>query len=285
LIIDCFPYFKEKEILELRINLLSDKVDRFIICDGNYTQSGIPKEYSCKETLNELNLLSDKIKVVEVNLPGPEIEKNSWVRERMQRNAAAQYIEENSVCFVGDCDEIIDPNLIEYYSNVAKSNPNNILRVPLVYLTGRADLRVYDNCNNPRPWNTSFMCLTEHIKKYTLSEIRESYAMIKNNIEYKDIFITDNGSINDAGWHFSWMGNSEIMKEKCKSSMHVHDQVLGTVAPFGSDEMIDFIDNYSAEENLTDPLGRKDHILKKYPIDKLPQKIFDLPRVREFLLP
>ena len=69
MIIDCFPYFKEKELLELRINLLYDKVDRFIICEGNYTQSGIPKQYSCKKTLRELGINSDKIIVIEVNLP------------------------------------------------------------------------------------------------------------------------------------------------------------------------------------------------------------------------
>lgn len=285
MIIDCFPYFKEKEILELRIKLLYDKVDRFIICDGNYTQSGIPKEYTCKKTLKELGLESDKIIIVEVNLPGPELESNSWVRERMQRNAASQYVEENSVCFVGDCDEIIDPNLIDYYASMSRSYPNNIIRVPLVYLTGRADLRVYDEYENPRPWNTAFMCLTNHLKKYTLSDIRESYAMMRNDLDYSDVFITNNGKISDAGWHFSWMGNNDIIKEKCKSSMHVNDQVVGSVAPFGSNEMLNFMNSYIPKEYATDPLGRKNHILKKYSVDKLPKKIFELPRVKEFLLP
>lgn len=285
MIVDCFPYFNEKELLELRIHLLYDKVDRFIICEGNYTQSGIPKDFSCKKTIKDLNLPTDKITVVEVNLPSLKLEPNSWVRERMQRNAASQFIEDDSICFVSDCDEIINPDLIEYYSSVSKSNPNNILRVPLVYLNGRADLRVYDEYNNPRPWNTAFVCLTHHLKRYTLSEIRESYAMIKNNIDYKDIFITENGIINDAGWHFSWMGGRELIKEKCKSSMHVNDNVIGTVAPFGSDLMLKFMDTYSAKENETDPLGRKNHILKKYPKSNLPKKIFELPRVKEFLLP
>ena len=285
MIIDCFPYFKEKELLELRINLLYDKIDKFIICEGNYTQSGIPKEYTCKNTLKELGINSDKVIVVEVNLPGPELEKNSWVRERMQRNAASQFVEEDSVCFVSDCDEIINPDLIDYYSSMAKSYSNNIIRVPLVYLTGRADLRVYDENNNPRPWNTSFMCLTKHLKRYTMSEIREAYAMLKYNVEYSDVFITNNGETDDAGWHFSWMGNNEIMKEKCISSMHVQDHVIGSVGQFGTTEMINFINTYTPKENSTDPLGRKNHILKKYPLDKLPKKIFELPRVKEFLLP
>lgn len=40
-VIDCFPYFHEKELLELRINLLNYHVDKFIITDANCTHSGI----------------------------------------------------------------------------------------------------------------------------------------------------------------------------------------------------------------------------------------------------
>ena len=96
MIVDCFPYFKEKEILELRIKLLHNYVDKFIICDGNHTQSGIPKEYTCKNTLSELGINSDKIVVIEVDMPSLQDEKDSWVRERMQRNAAAPFIEDES---------------------------------------------------------------------------------------------------------------------------------------------------------------------------------------------
>ena len=285
MIIDCFPYFKEKEILELRIKLLHDYVDKFIICDGNHTQSGIPKKYTCKTTLKELGICSDKIIVVEVDMPSFEQEKNSWIRERMQRDAASSFIDEDAVCFVGDCDEIINPELIEYYSSIAKLYPNNIVRVPLVYLNGRADLRVYDENGNIRRWDTPFMCLKTHLEKITLSQIREAHAMQKSNIPFSDIFITENGKISDAGWHFSWMGNNEILKEKCKSSMHVQDYVIGSIGQFGTKEMIDFLDKYQARENSTDPLGRKNHILKKYPLEELPKIIFEIERVRKFLLP
>lgn len=285
MIIDCFPYFKEKEILELRIKLLHDYVDKFIICDGNHTQSGIPKDYTCKNTLKELGIFSDKIVVVEVDMPSLEQEKNSWVRERMQRDAAAPFIDDGAACFVGDCDEIINPELIEYYSSVARLYPASILRVPLVYLNGRADLRVYDENGYPRRWDTPFMCLRSHLDTLTLSQIRESHAMQTSDIPFKDIFITENGLIQEAGWHFSWMGNSEILKEKSKSSMHVQDYVIGSVAQFGTKEMMDFLEKYEAKENSTDPLGRKNHILNKYPIEELPKIIFEVERIRKFLLP
>ena len=53
-------------------------------------------------------------------------EPNAWVRERMQRNAASKFINEGDVAFIGDADEIINPDFIEYYAKMTKLYPNNI---------------------------------------------------------------------------------------------------------------------------------------------------------------
>ena len=268
-IVDCFPYFNEKELLELRINLLFDKVDQFIICEANKTHRGTPKSFTCKETLENLGLLLDKIQVLELDLPSYEEEPNAWVRERMQRNAAANLIQDDDIFIVGDCDEIINPDYIEYYTNVARQSPNNILRIPMVFLNNRADLRVYNSNNQPIPWSASFLCMKHHLQRYTLSDIRESYALSKNDIEYSDIFTYDNGIVEDAGWHFSWMGDSNRLKIKNESFLHWDEYSLQ--------------ENYIAKENSADCLGREDHILKKYSINLLPQKIFELKTVQDFL--
>lgn len=272
-IIDCFPYFNEKELLELRINLLYDQVDKFIICDADRTFSGKPKPFLCKDTIRELNLPEDKIQVIEVNLPKKSSQSwisDTWMRERMQRNAAAEFIEDGDVCYVSDCDEIIDPKFIKYYASVANDHQNNILRVPLVFLNVRANLRVYDQYNNPREWSSSYFCVKNHLKKHTLSDIRESKSF-GNLIDFPDIFITEHNKIENAGWHFSWMGDLNRLKTKCESFSHWNE--------------VSVLENYTASIDSTDPLGREDHILKEYPKYLLPSKIFELERVRNFLLP
>ena len=40
MIYDCFTYFNEDLILDLRFNILFDKVDYFVIIEGNKTHSG-----------------------------------------------------------------------------------------------------------------------------------------------------------------------------------------------------------------------------------------------------
>jgi len=271
-IIDCFPYFNEKELLELRINLLYDHVDKFIICDADRTHSGKPKPFTCNETIDSLGLPKEKIQIVEVELPlksSNAWESPNWLRERMQRDAASSFIEDDDICFIGDCDEIIDPKYLKYYSSIASQNPNNILRVSLVFLIGKADLRVYDENGNPREWNVSYFCTKNHLQKYTLSDIREAKSMSKP-IDFADIFVTENGNIVESGWHFTWMGDINRLKTKCSSFLHYDE--------------FEVSDNYSASINSTDPLGREDHILKSYPLSLLPQKIFDLNRVKNFLL-
>ena len=79
-IVNCFPYFNEKELLELRIKLLYDKVDQFIITDADRTHSGQPKPFTCIDTLKELGIPQDKITVVQVNVPSFEDElTSSWL--------------------------------------------------------------------------------------------------------------------------------------------------------------------------------------------------------------
>lgn len=268
-IINCFPYFNEKELLELRIRLLSDKIDLFIITDANKTHKGLPKEFTCKKTLQELNLLSDKIKIVEVDLPSYDEEPNAWVRERIQRNAASQYIEDDDVCIITDCDEIINPDFINYYVNITKQNENNILRIPMVFLMGGGDLRAYNQYNNPIPWTCPFICMKCHLDQYTLSDIRESNAIGTHHIKYTDIFASDDGKVYEAGWHFSWMGDLDRLNTKNSAFAHWGE--------------FNISEDYIAKENSFDPLGRTDHILKHYPTNFLPPIIFDLKTVKDFL--
>jgi len=270
-ILDCFPYFNEKELLELRINLLYDEVDKFIICDADKTHKGDPKPFTCKNTLQELGLLSDKIQVIEVNMPSYLENPNAWVRERMQRNAVEKYIESDDVCIISDCDEIINPKFVKYYANTAQQYPQNILRIPLAFLMCRGDLRSYDEFGNSVPWSAPYFCMKSHLQKYTLSDIRESYALSTNYVEYSDIFITENGIIEDAGWHFSWMGDENRIKIKNDSFLHWNE--------------VSVQENYIPKENSPDCLGRQNHILKKYSINLLPEKIFELNNVTQFLFP
>jgi hypothetical protein len=69
MIVDCFMFFNEKELLELRVSMMNNHVDKFLIADSNRTHSGIKKEFTCKKIIKELGLPEEKIEVIEVDIP------------------------------------------------------------------------------------------------------------------------------------------------------------------------------------------------------------------------
>lgn len=309
-IVDVFPYFNEDELLELRIKLLNNYVDKFIICEANRTHTGAIKEYTCKKRLKELNLLSDKVQVIEVDLSKYKKEDN-WGREREQRNAAAKFIDNNDVCFISDLDEIINPEFIKYYSELAIHNIEYIIRVPMVILCSRADLAECKNSGELEKTNCAFFCLRNHLENYTISEIRE-FDSFKTSSKFSNTFVLDNNVLENSGWHFSWMGDACRRKIKYKSFAHYYDkdnpesvlppnildefsskdpqtrqfllsEWLGRMLPFG-EKTEDYISSYIPKEGGFDALGRK-KILKKYPIEFLPKEIFNNKKIKNFLLP
>ncbi len=276
MIIDSFPYFNEKELLELRINLLYDYVDRFIIFDANRTHAGKIKEFTCKDTLNKLNLNSNKISVIELDMSNYDNVNDPWVRERLQRDSLSSYIEETDICIISDCDEIINPLLINEHKDFLSNNKDTLLFLPFYYLQHRADLHVSDDHGNLRGWNAAYVCTGKLIKKQTPSSIRENLTLGGSVDDWPypvSYIITPPGK--KSGWHFTWMGDIDRIITKKNNFAHAFDEGIKDYE----------IDLYNPDEGTTDYLGREDHILTKFDVSLLPGIIDNLPTVKEFLLP
>lgn len=295
-----------KEMLELRINVLNDYVDEFIICESNKSQSGIPIEYELEKTIDELNLPKNKIRVIKLNIPEDdeleilEIDKHNCydgndsnlnslrarVRERMQKDALLSVIgdyDDDTVFIHSDIDEIIKPNCVEYISNIVRNSLHVVIRIPLVHLEGRADLRVYiKDTDKPKEWTGMFLATKQHLKNATPTQIRSNVFN-----PYPINFITENNvRCEDLGWHFSWMGGSEYSKIKSKSFTH-YDDTFSYLASskYSAEDNEEFLENLSLKPGDISPSGDKNTVLKYYETDELPVEVFRIPRVREFLLP
>lgn len=292
-IVDCFMFFNEKELLELRLKLLKDHVDEFVISELNYTHSGIKKEFICKKIIEELQFTDKKISVIEVDIDGVKLEPSvidfenaseansskevhSWTRERLQRDAILNFIstkkyDDDTVFIMGDCDEIINPKFINYFSSVCRKNPNNILKIPLVLLEGRADKRLFENNKHCEWKNSLLMCTARQLRNGgTPTKMRSNVLN-----EYSPIWVTENNNLlEDCGWHFTWMGNKERKKEKARSFIHYAN--LNCINTISSDSL----KSISCDANLSHGF-----YLKDYPLQFLPKEIFSSPKVKEFLLP
>ena len=81
-IYDCFSYWDEDLLLDLRLNILDDYIDYFVIVEGNKTWQNNYKKF--RFNLEKFDKFKKKIIYIKVdNMPDG---KNPWVRENFQRN-------------------------------------------------------------------------------------------------------------------------------------------------------------------------------------------------------
>lgn len=303
-IVDCFPWFAPygEELLYLRVNLLKDHVDKFIIVESNKTHAGQPVERKFPEVARKLGLPIEKIIYIEHDIPETEdleildIDRRNAgnnsnnkdslyarVRERLQKDAvmlALRDFEKRDVFIYGDADEIIDPKHVKWLAKQCHNHPNMIIKVPLVYLQGRADLRVHHRDGRPLIWKRAmFFATKEQLLHCKLSNIR------CGNIQMRITFPTNKGIVQeDMGWHFAWMGTSAQRQTKADSFAHAFDSFKWHTEG-GYADYKQFVDTTEPVEGNIAPDSNEDHILKRYSHNDLPQLIFDTPLVKDFLLP
>ena len=135
-IYDCFMYFDEDMVLDLRLNLLDKYVKKFVITESTYLHSGNKKKLNFD--LKNFSKFKDKIEYIVIDHPPNDIKKineednqdiknskmldNSLKRENQQRNGlinGLKGVDDEDLILVSDVDEI--PNL----KNLNLSKINN----------------------------------------------------------------------------------------------------------------------------------------------------------------
>lgn len=222
-VIDLFSYCGEADVLELRLNILYEHVDQFIICEGDETTAGVRKvryfesqEERFKPWLHKIKYhimspFSDPLLQAysQVYLPIP-IEQHWWHREFIQKESmrfALTHLRDSDRVYVGDVDEIWDPSVV----------------LP----PGRSELEqlVYtyhlDNRSSEYWTGTSVMDYAD-IKRDTLDNLR-AYDERRRHMWAPKI---------KSGWHFTNIGGAEFVKRKIRSYAHQefnHPQILANV--------------------------------------------------------
>ena len=192
---DCFPFFNELELLEIRLNELNDVVDYFVIAEANVTHSGKPKPFNFENNKERFEKFLTKIIYIKVeDMP---VDSDAWTKERHQRDALTKGLTnctDDDTLIISDADEIPSPDFIKNYS--IDQGPK-WLKQSLYYY--------YLNYRLPEDWNQA--------KIIPYKEFKNGYTPCK--VRYADFPMADN-----AGWHFSYLGGTDRVIEKIESFAH-----------------------------------------------------------------
>ena len=284
-IFDCFMYFDEDIVLDVRLNYLDKYVDQFIIIESEYNHKG--EKRSPLFDINKFKKFENKIKYILTNDIPPGIENikiddneseiyrksifNAWKRENLQRNQISEGLsdaQEEDWVIISDLDEI--PNLSEI--KLKNINDNFVFfKQDMMYYKFNLRLENYT-------WIGSKACKMKNLespqwirdikdRKYSWWRVDTYFSKKK----YNDILFVENG-----GWHFSYLKKPKDIEKKLKSYLHHIDYDMNPVGEKGIQEMINnkkTIYNIKADqkENKFDGTNK----LNKININLLPSYILE----------
>lgn len=194
MIIDCFTYMNERDILKARINLLREVVDRFVIVEADSTFQGSPRQLDFPSVRSELGISDDAIRYVVVeNLPA---EHGAWACERITRDAimlGLDDVEPDALIILSDADEIIRPDVMLALEESLQSPAALEVR----YFTFRVNWE-WDNLRaDPRAARRRDLVSPHELRR-------------RKGIP----------TIDAAGWHISWLGDEVAIRAKLQSFSH-----------------------------------------------------------------
>ena len=245
-IFDCFSYLDEDLLLELRLNILDEYVDYFVIVEGNKTWQNNSKKL--RFDINKFDKFKKKIIYIPItDMPDGD---NPWVRENFQRNCISKGLvnaDEDDLIIISDLDEI--PNM----EQIGKFNPNMRYAVfKQKHFYYKINLQ---SQKNPF-WYGSKIC----VKKYLKSPQWLRNLKFKKRPFWRIDKHRLNNILESGGWHFCNLKSAEELLYKYKNLCETND-------PHVFKEKIDekYLNLNEIENKITlgkDIIGREDNYEK-----------------------
>ena len=284
-IFDCFMYFDEDLVLDVRLNFLNRFVDKFVIIESEYNHKGDKR--TPLFDINKFEKFKHKIQYILIDTIPSGIEKinlddnkneiyrksifNAWKRENLQRNQISKGLldaNEEDWVIISDLDEIPDLGQLDL-----KNINDNFVFFKQDMMYYKFNLKLDDYI-----WVGSKACKMKNLE--SPQWIRD----IKNNKyqwwrldtyfskrKYRNIFFVENG-----GWHFSYLKSPKDIEKKLQSYLHHIDYDQNPLGEKGIEKIINdkrTIYNLKADqrENKFDGANK----LIKIDINSLPSYIME----------
>jgi hypothetical protein len=197
-VIDCFTFYNEFKLLDLRLKELDQIVDQFVLVEATKTFTGQDKRLFFDEVKDRYN----KARIIHVVVDDMPSDTDAWGRERHQRNCISRGLDrislkDDDIVVLTDVDEIPDSLALEL---VSKACIDDCLVLEM-------DFYYYNlNCK----WEDKWM----HPKV-------SNYGKCKEMGDFETMRRWPcSMAIPHGGWHFSYFGDIDFIRNKIQSFSH-----------------------------------------------------------------
>ena len=247
-LIDAFMYFDEDLMLDLRLNILNDIVDTFVITEATKDHAGNDKK------------LNFNIKYFKKNW------ESAHLRDQFQRNSLARGFKDllsDDLIMISDIDEIPDPNKINEFQ-IKNKYGCFILKN---FQSKFNQINITEN-----NWSGTKICKKKYLRSpQWLRNIKTKKRPFWKFYKPKEPQLIFNG-----GWHFSYLKKPMDISNKIKSFAHQE---------FNKENFTDVNKIEKKIVNMSDIFGR-DYIYKRVELDEsFPKYILDnQEKYREWII-
>ena len=279
-IFDCFMYFDEEVVVDLRLNILDQYVDYFVIVESIFTHKGDKREL--KFNPDKFTKFREKIIYLVYDQEPKEIEEifqndseddksrkyilNAAHRENSQRNFISNGLREaesKDFILISDVDEI--PNL----------EAINLKTIDQKIVLFKQDMFYYKlNLKLPNLiWAGTKACRKKHLNSpQWLRNVKDKkYSFLRLDTFFSEKKYINLKFIDNGGWHFSNIKTAKEIEHKLKSYLHHREFDIN---PLSYSEIENIIKNKKAIYDLNvDKRGKKfgnGDQLKEFPLSELP---------------
>ncbi len=228
-IYDCFMYYDEDTVVDIRLNCLDAHVDKFLIVESKFTHSGRKRDLLFD--INQFKHFKNKIVYLVLDHEPQGIEiiddeddesaqsfksiENAIRRENYHRNYIARGLidaDAEDIIMISDADEI--PNLENLDLKKIK-NKLIIFQQKMFYYKLNLYLDSFSWCGSKACRKKDLISpqWLRNVKDRNYSFWRIDTLFSKN--KYQNIYF-----VNDGGWHFSNIKNAKEIKKKLESYLH-----------------------------------------------------------------
>lgn len=208
---DCFMFFNELDMLELRLHEMAEVADRFVLVESPWTHQGGRKELVYWENRERFAAFADRIVHV---IADERREGLTWDQESYQRNCILNGLGDaaaEDVVIVADVDEIPRPDLIRRIAG----DDRLATRLNALAVT---NYNYFINFASYQPCIRPIVLPCGLLRRLGVNLAR--HLTVRSGQQIVPV-------IPDAGWHFSWFGGVDVVWRKLQAFCHL--ELLGPV--------------------------------------------------------